>query len=409
MDTKTLLLVLFDIVLIIGLARLMGLLFARLHQPPVIGEIIAGIMLGPSLLGLLSPSLEKFLFPPSTQPFLYLLSEIGLIFYMFLVGLELDTKHLHQKFKIAILTSNVSIILPFLLGGILSFLVLHSINQPNKTGLIPFILFIGAAMSITAFPVLARILTDTGLDKTPLGTLALTCASVDDISAWCLLAIAIAVTRTNSIMAAIPTLVGIVFYVVLMLTVGQRFFKYIFRNYGKTNYLNKGLLTFIYILVILSAMLTEGIGIDVIFGGFILGTMLPKDNNLSEELTTKTEDFVSIFLLPIFFAYSGLSTQLGLLNRPYLWAICILIIIVAITGKYGGVYLISRALGVDPQEAKALGWLMNTRGLTELIILNVGLKLGVISPIIFTLFVIMAIATTVIASPLVAKIYPVPS
>lgn len=409
MDTNTLLLILANIIVIIGLARLIGLLFARFQQPPVIGEIIAGIMLGPSLLGLLSPALEKSFFPATTQPFLYLLSEIGLIFYMFLVGLELNPQYLRQKLKVAILTSNVSIFFPFVLGIVLSFFVLYSLNQPNKTSFIPFALFIGAAMSITAFPVLARILKDTGLDKTPLGTLGLTCASVDDISAWCLLAIAIAVTRTDNIFGAFPTLLGIIVYTVFMVTLGRKFFKYILRNYGQKNYLSQGLLTFIYIMVILSAMLTEWIGIDVIFGGFILGAILPKNTNLSKELATKTEDFVSTFLLPIFFAYSGLSTDLGLLNKPYLWAVCALVVAAAIAGKYCGVYVTTRALGVEKQEAKALGWLMNTRGLTELIILNVGLKLGVISPVIFTMFVIMAIITTIITSPLVVKIYPAPA
>ncbi|AIE75255.1 MULTISPECIES: cation:proton antiporter [unclassified Synechocystis] len=409
MDNNTLLLILANIIIIIGLARLIGLLFGRFQQPPVIGEIIAGIMLGPSLLGLLSPAVEKSLFPPTTQPFLYLLSEIGLIFYMFLVGLELNPQHLRQKLKVAILTSNVSILFPFILGIALSSAILYSLNQPNQTSFIPFALFIGSAMSITAFPVLARILKDTGLDKTPLGTLGLTCASVDDISAWCLLAIAIAATRTNNILGAVPTLLGIIVYTVFMVTLGRKFFKYILRNYGQKNYLSQGLLTFIYIAVILSAMLTEWIGIDVIFGGFILGAILPKNTNLSKELTTKTEDFVSTFLLPIFFAYSGLSTDLGLLNNPTLWAVCALVVTAAIAGKYGGVYLTTRALGVEKQEAKALGWLMNTRGLTELIILNVGLKLGVISPVIFTIFVIMAIVTTLITSPLVTRIYPVPA
>ncbi|MFM7578818.1 MAG: cation:proton antiporter, partial [Microcystaceae cyanobacterium] len=204
---------------------------------------------------------------------------------------------------------------------------------------------------------------------------------------------AIAVTRTNSIVGAIPTLIGIILYTLFMVTLGQKLFKYLLRNYGKTNDLNQGLLTLIYIVVILSAMLTQSIGIDVIFGGFIVGAILPKNTNLSQELTTKTEDFVATFLLPIFFAYSGLSTDLGLLNQPYLWGVCALIILAAIAGKYGGVYWTTRALGVNKSEAKALGWLMNTRGLTELIILNVGLKLGVISPVIFTLFVIMAIVT----------------
>lgn len=406
MDNNTLLLILLEICLIIGLARLMGLIFNKFKQPPVIGEIIAGIMLGPSLLGWISPDAMNAIFPDSTRPFLSLLSQIGLIFYMFLVGLELNPKYLKNKLKLAVITSNVSILLPFLLGGILSFFVLYQLNDLSQVSLLSFTLFIGAAMSITAFPVLARIITDSHLAKTPLGTLALTCASVDDISAWCLLAIAIAVTRTNNIISAVPTLMGIALYSIFMVTIGHKLLRQLLRNYNQAKQLEQWLLTALYILVILSSVFTEWIGIDVIFGGFIVGAIIPKNTNLSEVLTTRTQDFVETFLLPIFFAYSGLSTQLGLLNKPYLWGICLLVILAAISGKYGGVYLVTRHFGVNKRESKALGWLMNTRGLTELIILNVGLKLKVISPVIFTVFVIMALVTTIITSPLLEWVYP---
>ena len=294
MDTQTLLLVLVEIAVIIGLARVMGMLFARFKQPPVIGEICAGIMLGPSFLGMLSPESLTVLFPSSTLPYLFLLSQIGLIFYMFLVGLELNPKFLSGKLKIAAGISNVSIILPFSLGFILADFVLYRLNQPSPALFLPFALFVGSAMSITAFPVLARILTDKGLTQTALGSMALTCASIDDISAWCLLAIAIAVTRTDSITTAIPILFGVASYVIFMMTAGRRFAKQVLGNYVQSGSIQQGLLTFIYIAVILSAVITEWIGIDVIFGGFILGVIIPKNNNLSAELKNKTEDFVSI-------------------------------------------------------------------------------------------------------------------
>lgn len=406
MANDTLILILLEIITIIGLARIMGLVFHRLKQPPVIGEIIAGIMLGPSLLGLISPAGMQTLFPTSTQPFLYLLSQIGLIFYMFLVGLELNPKFLKNKLKIAIFISNVSIFLPFIMGVILSFFLLYQLNQQSGVSFLAFTLFVGVAMSITAFPVLARILTDNNLAKTPLGTLALTCASIDDISAWCLLAIAVAVTRTNSMAGAIPTLISIILYAAVMVTLGRRIFGRFLSPYRQAETLSTWVLTFIYVVVILSAILTEWMGIDVIFGGFIIGAIMPKDNQLNEILTSRTKDFVEVFLLPIFFAYSGLNTQLSLLNNPYILGAGVLIILGAVIGKYSGAYYTSRFLGVNKPEAQALGLLMNTRGLTELIVLNIGLKLKVISPTIFSLFVIMALVTTIMTSPLLDKVYP---
>ncbi len=406
MTNNQLILVLLQVSLIIGLSRIIGNLFSRFKQPSVIGEIIAGIMLGPSLLGWCFPRFSPQLFPSESLPFLYLISQVGLIFFMFLVGLELNPQHLRGKIKTAIAVSNISIILPFILGVILSFIWLYPLNDNSQISLIAFALFIGSAMSITAFPVLARIITDNNLQNTPLGTLALTCASVDDIMAWSLLAVAIAVTRTNSILAAIPTILGISVYGFLMLTVGRKILKPITRQYKKTGQVSREILTLIYIGVLLSAVITDLIGIDVIFGGFLLGAIIPKNQGFIEELIQKTEDFVSTFMLPIFFAYSGLNTQIGLLNTPYLWLMTVVIILAAIIGKYFGAYGAARFWGVGNREASALGWLMNTRGLTELIILNVGLKLKVISPEIFTMFVIMALATTIMGSPLLEWTYP---
>ncbi len=398
-------LVLIQILIIIGLSRIMGLACRFIGQPLVIGEIIAGIILGPSLLGLIFPSFLPILFPPNTLPLLNLLSQIGLIFFMFLIGLELNPKYLKGNFNTAILISHVSIIIPFCLGSLLA-LVLYPLVSNNEVSFAAFALFLGSAMSITAFPVLARIITENNLQKTKLGTLALTCAAVDDVTAWCLLALAIAVTRTNSITDAFPTLVESVLYIIFMLTAGQWLLKKFLQYYQKNQRLNQLGLTIIYMSLLVSALTTQLIGIHYIFGGFLLGAVMPKHPALVKEIAEKTEDFVLIFLLPIFFAYSGLNTQIGLLNRVELWFLCALVVVVAIVGKYLGTYISARVSGIDHRQASALGWLMNTRGLTELIVLNIGLSFGVISPLLFTMLVIMALVTTCMTTPLLEWIYP---
>jgi Kef-type K+ transport system membrane component KefB/nucleotide-binding universal stress UspA family protein len=398
-------LTLIEVLVVIGGSRLVGWLFRSIGQPLVIGEIVAGIALGPSLLGWLAPDLAAALFPIAAIPFLNVLSQIGLIFFMFLIGLELDPKYLQGNLKTAIVTSGVSILVPFSLAGVLS-LVIYPILSNDSVSFTAFALFIGAAMSITAFPVLARIITENNLQNTRLGTLALTCAAVDDVTAWCLLALAIAVTRTNSMAGAIPIIIYSVFYIGAMLTVGRWLLNILSTYYDRTGKLSQLMLAAIYMAVVSSALITEAIGIHLIFGAFLLGAAMPKNPRLVREIAQKTEDFVLIFLLPIFFAYSGLKTQVGLLNSPELWLLCSAILGVAIIGKYVGTYYAARSCKIDRQEASALGWLMNTRGLTELIVLNIGLELGVISPILFTMLVIMALVTTFMTSPLLEWTYP---
>jgi Kef-type K+ transport system membrane component KefB/nucleotide-binding universal stress UspA family protein len=398
-------LVLFQVLLVIGLSRLVGLGFRWLRQPLVIGEIVAGIMLGPSLFGMVAPGLAVTLFPPETVPFLNVLSQVGLIFFMFLIGLELNPRYLKGHLETAILISHVSIIVPFAFGTVLS-LLLYPLVSNASVSFTAFALFLGAAMSITAFPVLARIITENNLQGSRLGTLALTCAAVDDVTAWCILALAIAVTRTNNIAAALPTIFEALIYIGFMLTVGRWFLKRLSEYCRRTGKLSQFVLAGIYMGVVASALVTEIIGIHLIFGAFLLGVAMPKDNpSLTRELAEKTEDFVLTFLLPIFFAYSGLRTQIGLLNRPELWWLCLVILVVAISGKYIGTYVAARVSGMQNQEASALGWLMNTRGLTELIVLNIGLSLGVISPLLFTMLVIMALVTTFMTSPLLEMTY----
>ncbi|MBD2297778.1 cation:proton antiporter [Nostoc sp. FACHB-190] len=401
----TVILVLIEVLIVIGMSRLIGLAFKSIKQPLVIGEIVAGIMLGPSLFGLVAPHLAASLFPPETIPFLNVLSQVGLIFFMFLIGLELNPKYLSGNLQAAILTSNVSIIVPFSLATVLS-LLLYPLVSNAGVSFTAFALFLGAAMSITAFPVLARIITENNLQGTRLGTLALTCAAVDDVTAWCILAVAIAVARTGNFFGAIPTIIESIVYIGFMLTLGRWFLKRLATYYRRTGRLSQLLLAVIYMAVVGSALITELIGIHLIFGAFLLGAAMPKNADLVRELAVKTEDFVLIFLLPIFFAYSGLRTQIGLLNRPDLWLLCGLVLLVAIAGKYIGTYVAARVSGINKREASALGWLMNTRGLTELIVLNIGLELKVISPLVFTMLVIMALVTTFMTSPLLEWTYP---
>jgi Kef-type K+ transport system membrane component KefB/nucleotide-binding universal stress UspA family protein len=398
-------LVLIEVLIVIGLSRLMGLGCRFINQPLVIGEIIAGIMLGPSLFGLIAPDLAANLFPAETLPFLDVLSQVGLIFFMFLIGLELNPKYLSGNLEIAILTSHVSILVPFSLGSLLA-LLLYPLVSNSSVAFTAFALFLGAAMSITAFPVLARIITENNLQGTRLGTLALTCAAVDDVTAWCLLALAIAVTRTNSMAGAIPTILYSLLYIGFMVTAGRWFLQRLSSYYDRAGRINQFVLAGIYMGVVASALITELIGIHLIFGAFLLGAVMPKTPGLVGELAHKTEDFVLTFLLPIFFAYSGLRTQIGLLNSPGLWLLCAAVVGVAIIGKYFGTYVAARVGGIEKREASALGWLMNTRGLTELIVLNIGLSLGVISPLLFTMLVIMALVTTFMTSPLLEWTYP---
>lgn len=397
--------VLIQVLIVIGLSRLMGLLCRRLKQPLVIGEIVAGIMLGPSLFGLIAPNLAATLFPVETIPFLNVLSQIGLIFFMFLIGLELNPKYLSGQLEVAILISHVSILVPFSLGTLLA-LLLYPLVSNASVPFTAFALFLGAAMSITAFPVLARIITENNLQRTRLGTLALTCAAVDDVTAWCVLAVAIAVAKEGSFIKAVPTTIAALIYIALMVTAGRWFFKRVAAYYRRTGRLNQLLLAGIYMAVVISALITEVIGIHLIFGAFLVGAVMPKDADLVREIAEKTEDFVLIFLLPVFFAFSGLRTQIGLLNSPELWGLCAIVLGVAIVGKYFGTYIAARVSGIDKREASALGWLMNTRGLTELIVLNIGLNLGVISPLMFTMLVIMALVTTFMTSPLLEWTYP---
>lgn len=403
---KVLLFLTVDIAVIILVSRLLGLVFRRLHQPQVIGEIVAGILLGPSLLGWLAPAASSTLFPPAVLPYLKVLSEYGVLLFMFLVGLELDPTLLRGRGHAAVVISHVSIIAPFFLGAVLALYLFTSLSS-DAVPFTSFALFMGAAMSITAFPVLARILIERDLLKTKIGTVTLTCAAVDDVTAWCLLAFVVATVRAAGLHQALMTVGLALAYISVMFFVVRpvlKRFNYLYEHSGR---LSQNLVAVIFALVLASAAITDLIGIHSIFGAFMLGAMMPKDGDLVRGLTEKVEDFAVVFLLPIYFAYTGLRTQVGLLDSSDLWFFCLLIIGVATVGKFGGSAIAARITGLSWREASALGVLMNTRGLMELIILNIGLDLGVISPALFAMMVLMAIVTTVMTSPALALIYPI--
>lgn len=393
MSSQDLLSLLAQIAVILSLARLCGALMTRLGQPAVIGEILAGIVLGPTVLGWIAPGTMQALFPEALRPPLELLSQLGLIVFMVVVGLELDREGLPQRFAGVLTISLSGIAAPMLMGLLLAAGGLYRLNGLPQTPFPAFALSVAVAMAITAFSVLARILADRQLLRTPLGSLALACASIDDVCAWALLAVAIALHRHGSLLEALPSLLGVVGFAAGMAVVMPRLGPGLLGRFRRRG-LDGTLLTLILVLVLLSAMVTEALGIDVIFGGFLFGALLPGDAAFREALRLRCGDFASLVLLPIFFALSGLNTDLRLLLGPMALLVP-LVIALAMLGKFSGVYAAARLHGVAGRSAWNLAWLMNTRGLTELIVLNIGLRLGIISPLVFALFVVMALVTTV--------------
>lgn len=398
MDSGTLLTLLGQIALILTLARLCGSLAQRLGQPSVVGEIVAGILLGPSLLGWLAPTAFSVLFPASLRAPLELLAQLGLILFLFMVGLDVDPSSLRSNGTRILTISLLGMALPFAMGGVLAATVLYPINDLAGVSLGSFSLCIATAMAITAFPVLARILQDRGLTDTPLGSLALACASVDDVCAWCLLAVTIALHRSGSFSAAVPTLLGVGLFMALMAGGMPRLGAWLGARFQRQG-LDGGLQTMVFVLVLLAAMATESIGIDVIFGGFLFGALLPRDRAFRQALQQRSADFASLVLLPIFFALSGFNTNLRLLFGGK-EGLVVLVVLVAVLGKFVGVWFAARLGRVPRPTAWNLAWLMNCRGLTELIVLNIGLRLGILSPTIFGLFVAMALVTTALTGPL---------
>jgi Kef-type K+ transport system membrane component KefB len=388
-------------VVIAGL--IVGRLFVYLGQPPVVGEVVAGILLGPSLLGRIAPSVSAYLLPPSVAPLLGVIAQLGVILYMFLVGLELNAGFLRGRAHAAVAISNASIIVPFLLGAGLA-LGLYSYTSTSDVPFTSFALFLGVAMSITAFPVLARILTDRRIHKTPLGTLALSCAATNDVTAWCLLAFVVGVAQAK-IGGALLVIGLALAYIGFMFLVVRPVAVYLLENLPEAR-LTRGVAGLVLVALLLSSLATEVIGVHAIFGAFLLGAVIPHDSAVARAFTHRLEDLVTVLLLPAFFAFTGMRTEIGLVSGLEQWLVCGLIILVATLGKFGGTLVASRLTGQGWRESAALGTLMNTRGLMELIVLSIGLDLGVISPALFAMMVLMALVTTMATTPILHLLVP---
>ena len=391
-------LLLIQIVVIVSSSKLLASLVKKIGQPMVMGEIIAGILLGPSVLGHFFPEVSGFIFQPESLPNLNFLSQLGLILFMFIIGLELDVQLLKHKAYTAVVVSHASIIIPFGMGVSLTYF-LYATYAPPHISFLAFGLFMGIAMSITAFPVLARILHERGLTKTALGSLTITCAAADDVTAWCILATVIAVVQAGSAISALFTVFLSCVYVVGMLKLVRPWLEKLETKYPSTESLNRVFAVIAFVILFLSSLTTEVIGIHALFGAFLAGASMPSHANFRRLLTSRIEDVSLVILLPLFFAFTGLKTQIGLLNDGMSWFVCSLIVLVAVAGKFGGSALAARFTGQSWPDSFAIGALMNTRGLMELIVLNLGYDLGVLSPTVFTMMVLMALVTTFMTSP----------
>ena len=403
-----------DLAVIIVIARLMGRLAVKVGQPAVMGEIIAGILLGPTLLGALPGDLDTALFPPDVRPFLNVLAQLGLVLFMFLVGLEVDLSFIRGREKIAVSVSVASIVLPFALGVLLA-TYLHAAHDvftaddgtTSAISFVGFALFMGVAMSITAFPVLARILAERQMHRIPTGVLALACAAVDDVLAWALLAVVVAVVSAGSFGGVLLILLWSVVFALVMFLVVRPLLKLLVSRYERFGRLTPEMLALVLVGILGSAWVTEEIGIHFIFGAFVFGVVMPRQGAgaLNHEIIDRLEQVSVLLLLPVFFVVTGLNVDVGAIDLTGVGELG-LILLVAISGKFVGAFTAARVQRVPRRQATALGVLMNTRGLTELVILNLGRENGVLDDTMFTLMVIMAIVTTVMTSPLLNVVYP---
>lgn len=380
--------------------QILARLFVFIGQPPVIGEVVAGILLGPSFLG---QDVSAMILPPVVAPLLGTIAQLGVILYMFLVGLDLNAGLLRQRAHATVATSHASIVVPFVLGAGLA-LWLYPRLSTSDVRFTSFALFMGVAMSITAFPVLARILTDRHMSRTELGVIALSCAATDDVTAWCLLAFVVGVARAQ-VESAMWVIAGTVAFIAVMLLVVRPAIRRVV-DWGERGRLSRETDVLVFVALLLSAITTEAIGIHAIFGAFLLGAIIPHDSAIAKKFTRHLHHVVTILLLPAFFAFTGMRTRIDLLAGTDQWLICGLIILVATIGKFGGTLVAARLTGLRWHDAAVLGALMNSRGLMELIVLNIGLDLQVISPRLYAMMVMMALVTTMATSPVLKLLNP---
>jgi Kef-type K+ transport system membrane component KefB len=392
--------IILQVLTILVASRLCGSVLRQLGQPRVVGEIIAGICLGPSLLKAAFPELHGLLFPEASLPGLFLISNFGLILFMFIVGLELDLQSLSAQAKSALLVSHLSIIVPFVLGAGLAVLLFDEFG-PHGFGFLSFALFMGVSMSITAFPVLARIIQEQNLTRTNLGAVALTCAAIDDVTAWCILAVVVGIVQSHSSAGAYGVVsLALVYAGTAVFAVRPLLRMWLAPVISGASRIAPTKLGVVFMILLISCLLTESIGIHAMFGAFLAGTIMPEDGGFKARLVASIEDVSTLILLPVFFAFTGLRTEIGLLSDVHSWLIAGFVIAVAVIGKMGGSMVAARFTGFDWRESAGLGSLMNTRGLVELVVLNIGYEIGVLTPKIFTILVLMALVTTMMTGPL---------
>lgn len=395
-----------QLAVVLATCRVVGFLFQKIGQPKVVGEMFAGIALGPSLLGWIAPHTSAYLFPPSSLGFLNALSQVGVVVFMFLVGLGINPKELKKEGHNAVLTSHVSITAPFVLAAFLA-LYLYPRLSDDSVHFTSFALFMGAAMSITAFPVLARILDERNMLQSRLGTVAIACAAVDDVTGWCILAyIVVLIRAAHSSTSIWVTIAGILVFGLAMIHGVRRLLRGFERVYRTKGAISENLMALMLLLILASSLFTEYLGIHLLFGAFLMGAIMPKEQKFVRYVLDRFETITITLLLPLFFAFTGLRTNIAAVKGPEMWMYCGLIILVATVGKLGGSTLASWLSGMPLREAAGLGTLMNTRGLMELVILNIGLDIGVISPTLFSMMVMMALVTTFMTTPVLALICP---
>jgi Kef-type K+ transport system membrane component KefB len=396
--TEPMAVLLLQIIVIIAFARIFGYLFKKIGQPAVIGEIVAGIILGPSIVGLFFPQINHFLFPAASLATLSFISQIGLILFMFIIGMELDLKAIGKQAYGAVIISHASIIIPYTLGMALAYF-LYRDYAPAGISFLSFALFMGIAMSITAFPVLARILQEKGLTRSKLGAMALTCAAADDLTAWCLLAGVIALVKSGSSVSVLYTIGLAVLYVLVMFKMVRPFLERLSIVYDSNEKRRTPIIALLFVILIISAYITSIIGIHALFGAFVAGVIMPSSFSFRKIVIDKIEDVSIILLLPLFFVITGLRTQINLISEGHLWVTFGWILLVAVAGKFGGSALAARIVGQSWKDSLSIGVLMNTRGLIQLIVLNIGYDLGILSPEIFAMMVLMALVTTFMTGP----------
>jgi Kef-type K+ transport system membrane component KefB len=399
-----------QLAVILLFCRIVGAIALRLGQPQVVAEMLAGVLLGPSLFGLLWPEAQHWLFPwdptqkmRDTQSYLFPASQLGLALYMFVVGLEFPVDIVQRKLKSAVAVSFAGILTPLAFGAGLAWIFFYYTDLfPKKTSLMDAMLFLGASMCITALPVLARIIQFKKLSGTTIGAVALGAGAINDAAAWCLLAVVLSSLDSNW-SHALVNISGGVAYVAFTLLIVRPLLARAKEWLVKDGTLNESGLVVALALMALGAWFTDLIGLHAVFGAFVMGAAMPR-GVVVRDLIGRIQPLTVALLLPLFFTYSGLNTKIGLLNSGLLWLMCGAVLVAAVVGKGVACWLAARATGIPNREALGIGTLMNARGLMELIIINIGLQRGIISEGLFATLVIMAVITTLMASPVFERL-----